>query len=109
MSSALFKDCGDHFQFKVRLSPKASKNAVGSIFINENGEHILKASVTTVPEKGKANKALIALLSKEWGMPKSTFSIITGETQKNKILKIEKSALKTDIKHLIDCIEEGKS
>lgn len=52
------------------------------------GNHVLKASVTAVPEKGKANEALIRLLSKEWKIPKSSFVIEKGETDRNKILSV---------------------
>lgn len=73
---------------KIKLTPKASKNAVQGWAIDANGERFLKVSVTAVPEKGKANKALIDLLSKEWNLPKNAFSLIRGETDRLKVMKI---------------------
>ncbi len=45
---------------------------------------ILKVSVTQAPEKGKANKAIIAVLSKELSLRKSQFQILSGETSRQK-------------------------
>jgi uncharacterized protein (TIGR00251 family) len=73
----------------VRLTPKASRSGIQEWVMDENGAPCLKVSVTAVPEKGKANKALIDLLAKEWRIPKSAIAIIRGETDRNKILQID--------------------
>lgn len=78
------KDC----TIVVKLTPKASRNAVNGWAEGADGGRVLKVSVTTVPEKGKANDALIALLSKEWRIPKNAFSLIRGETDRLKTIKI---------------------
>ncbi|MCB9991929.1 MAG: DUF167 domain-containing protein [Rhodospirillales bacterium] len=78
----------DCLELPVRLTPKASRNQVGGWVCDDQGQDILKISVTAVPEKGKANKALIALLAKHLKIPKSDITIIRGETDRNKILKI---------------------
>ena len=44
----------------------------------------LKVCVTQSPEKGKANKALVELLSKSLGLKKSQFELISGETSHQK-------------------------
>ncbi len=76
-------------QINLRLTPKASQNAIQGWIEDENGQRVLKVSVTAVPEKGKANKALIKLLAKEWHVSKSSIEIIRGETDKNKVLKLK--------------------
>ena len=48
----------------------------------------LKVCVTQSPEKGKANKALIALLSKELSLRKSQLELIAGETSHQKRLLV---------------------
>ena len=45
---------------------------------------MLKVSVTQSPEKGKANKAVIELLSKKLGLKKSQIELISGETSHQK-------------------------
>jgi uncharacterized protein YggU (UPF0235/DUF167 family) len=42
-----------------------------------------------VPEDGKANKALILLLADTLRLPKSSISIVSGETARKKILRID--------------------
>jgi hypothetical protein len=44
--------------------------------------------VRAVPEKGKANTAIEALLSKALGLPKSAVSVEKGETQRIKTVRI---------------------
>lgn len=73
----------------VKLTPKASKNEIKGWSEGANGEKILKCSVTAAPEKGKANKALIALLAKHYGVPKTCITIKRGETDKIKTVEIQ--------------------
>jgi len=68
----------------VRLTPNAGRNAVEGLETAADGETFLKARVTAVPENGKANKALIALLADVLRLPKSSMSFISGETARKK-------------------------
>jgi uncharacterized protein (TIGR00251 family) len=45
-------------------------------------------SVKEPAKEGKANQAVIRLLSEYFGVPKSNISIIKGESSKNKIIQI---------------------
>ena len=45
---------------------------------------VLRVSVTQAPEKGKANKAIHALLAKELGLRKSQIELLSGETSPHK-------------------------
>lgn len=74
----------------IRLTPKASSNRIGEIRKNAAGEEQLSVYVTAVPEDGKANKAMIRLLSKHLNVPVSKIQILHGLTSRNKkILIIE--------------------
>jgi len=73
----------------VRLTPKASQNKIQGWVQDAAGNRVLKASVTAVPEKGKANAALIELLAKNWKIPRSAITLFKGETDRNKILIIK--------------------
>lgn len=70
-----------------------------------DGQAHLKARVTAVPEKGKANKALVALLSKALKVPKSAVSVVSGETARQKILRID--ADPEDLKCKIEALVSG--
>ncbi|MCT4552168.1 MAG: DUF167 domain-containing protein [Alphaproteobacteria bacterium] len=72
-------------QISVKVITNSSRNA-----IEEVGNNEFKAYLTCVPEKGKANKQLIKLLSKHFSVSKSSIEIKVGELSKNKILEIEK-------------------
>ncbi|MBB3164424.1 DUF167 domain-containing protein [Rhizobium laguerreae] len=79
----------DHLRLAVRLTPNGGRDALDGIEADGKGEAFLKARVTAVPEKGKANKALILLIAKSLRIPKSSVSLISGETARKKILRID--------------------
>jgi len=79
----------DHLRLSIRLTPNGGRNAIDGIETDAEGNAFLKARVSAVPEDGKANKALIALLSKTLRVPKSAVSFISGETARKKILRID--------------------
>lgn len=45
---------------------------------------MLKVCITQPPEKGKANKAIVELLSKRLSLRKSQFELVSGETSRQK-------------------------
>lgn len=45
---------------------------------------MLRIAVTAVPEKGKANQAIAALIGRELGLAKSSIELIAGETSSHK-------------------------
>ena len=71
----------------VRVTPKASRDAVVGTMPTTEGE-ALKVVVTAAPDKGKANAAVQALLAKSFGVAKSAVSIIAGETDRHKIVRV---------------------
>jgi uncharacterized protein (TIGR00251 family) len=77
----------DGLRVRVRVAPKASRNAVSGIKERPGGA-ALAVSVTTVPEGGKANQAVIKLLAKEWKMGKGEIEVVSGLTSRDKILKV---------------------
>lgn len=84
----------------VRLTPKARRDAIEGLAATADGGSEIRASVTAVPEDGKANRALVKLLSKAWGVPKSAIAIVAGATDRHKIL-----SLAGDPAHILPRIE----
>ena len=80
---------GDHVRLTVRLTPNGGRDAIDGLEAAADGEEHLKVRVSAVPEKGKANQALVAFLAKKLGLAKSKLSLISGDTQRKKILRIE--------------------
>lgn len=85
---AFYKTCDTYIEIYVRLTPKASRNRIGDI--GEDG--VLRVYVTAVPEKGKANKALIELLAKALKVPKTQIELVRGETDTRKTLRVPLAA-----------------
>ncbi len=73
----------------IHLTPNASHNKIEGWEIDEKGEKRLRIKVTAVPEDGKANDALIKLLSKTFSVPKSKITIVRGAKARLKEVEIE--------------------
>lgn len=78
----------DGVRVAVRLTPKAARDRIDGLAEDAEGGVALKVAVTAIPEDGKANAALIKLLSKEWRIPKSAITIVQGATDRRKILHV---------------------
>ena len=83
----------------VRAQPGARKNEL-------RGEHngMLRVCVTQAPEKGKANKAIIALLAKQLGLRKAQFELLSGETSSQKRFLI-REITPDDLAKKLDCAQ----
>lgn len=67
----------------VTVLPRSSKNEV----IEENCNY-LRVKLTAAPVKGEANKELIKILAKKYGISKSRVEILKGLTAKEKLIRI---------------------
>jgi hypothetical protein len=76
--------------FSVKVVPRSSKTQVAGIY---NG--MLKIKLSAVPEKGKANEALINFLSDKLNVPKAYVTIISGLTSKIKQVSVKNVAQQT--------------
>ena len=73
---------------RVKVTPKAKRSQFGGLLDEPDGGKALKVSVTAAPEAGKANEAVIALLAQEWGVAKSAISVVSGATDRRKLVEI---------------------
>ncbi|HAT04020.1 MAG TPA: YggU family protein [Candidatus Magasanikbacteria bacterium] len=69
----------------IRVLPRSSRNEI----VGEMADGTLKVKLTAPPVDGKANRALIELLSEYFDVPKSKIKIVRGLTSKNKIIEIK--------------------
>lgn len=67
----------------IKVIPRSSKNEVTKI---SEGEYRVK--LTAPPVDGKANQALIEILSEYFGVSKSSVSIIGGKSARTKIANV---------------------
>jgi len=84
-----FRLSGDGVTAAIRLTPKAKADRFAGLADLGDGTTAIKVAVTAAPEKGRANAALLALLAKEWRLPKSSLRLIAGETDRRKVVRIE--------------------
>ena len=78
----------DTLTFRVRLTPRGGRDAVKGWSLSADGTEHLKARVSVAPQDGKANAALIALLSKTLGVARSRIRIVGGEAARLKTIQI---------------------
>lgn len=69
--------------FNVRVIPHAKQNKV----VESDG--VLRVYTTVAPENGRANSAVIELLSDYLDVPKSRIKILKGLTGRDKVFTIE--------------------
>lgn len=63
----------------LHVQPRSSKDGFGEIH-----NHRLKLRLTAPPVDGKANQQLIAFLGKQFGIPKTSIQITSGENSRLK-------------------------
>ncbi len=69
-------------QITIRVIPRARRNAVD---VQPDGSY--RVYTTAAPADGDANAAVIKMLAKHLGVPKSTIKIIRGQTARDKVLE----------------------
>jgi uncharacterized protein (TIGR00251 family) len=68
---------------KIKVEPRSSRAGV----VGPYGD-ALKVKLTSPPVEGRANKELIGVLAEEFGIPKKDIEIISGQSSKNKIVRL---------------------
>lgn len=108
MSAAPLRRFSDGVSVTVRLTPKAGADKIDGVAAGAAGRTTLKARVTAAPESGKANAALLALLSKSWKLPKSALSIAGGAKDRNKVVHVagDPAALELHIAGWLEGLEK---
>jgi uncharacterized protein (TIGR00251 family) len=67
----------------VRVVPSSSRNKI----VGWYGKQI-KIQVQAPPEGGKANKAVLALISREFGFKRSDIEIVSGKKSMDKVVEV---------------------
>jgi len=69
--------------FAIKIHPRAKKNAI----TGQIGD-ALKLSLTAPPIEGRANDACIEFFAKLLKVPRSSVTIASGQTGRNKVIRI---------------------
>ena len=69
--------------FAVKVQPRAKKNAI----TGELG-HALKLALTAPPIEGRANEACIEFFANLLNVPRSSVTIASGASSRNKVIRV---------------------
>ena len=77
------REDGSGASIQLRIHPRAKKDAVTGELGNA-----LKVSLTTPPIDGRANEACIEFFAKLLKVPRSSVTIASGQTSRNKVIRV---------------------
>ncbi|HKD84775.1 MAG TPA: DUF167 domain-containing protein [Terriglobales bacterium] len=69
--------------FQIRVQPRARKNAI----VGKLGD-ALKLALTAPPVEGRANEACIVFLAELLNVARSSVTIASGESSRNKVIRV---------------------
>jgi uncharacterized protein (TIGR00251 family) len=69
--------------FSVHIHPRAKKNAITGEL-----DGALKISLTARPIEGRANEACIVFLAEILNLPRSSITIASGQSSRNKVIRV---------------------
>lgn len=72
----------------VRVTPNAGRDAIEGVESRDDGTAVLRLRVRAVPDKGRANAAVVTLLARALGVPKSAIAVTAGESARFKTIAI---------------------
>jgi uncharacterized protein (TIGR00251 family) len=70
-------------KLRLRVSAGAAKTRVLGVHAGA-----LKLSVGTAPEKGKANREVLALVARVFSLPRRGAELVSGETSRDKVVRL---------------------
>jgi len=79
----LIREAAEAVTFQVKVHPRAKKNEI----TGELGD-ALKVSLTAPPIEGRANEACIEFFAKLLRVPRSSVTIGSGQTSRNKVIRV---------------------
>jgi len=89
VTASPFSPVSDGVRVRLRVQPRARRNRIGGLAAEADGSAALKVAVTAVPEDGRANAAVVALLADAWDMPKSGLAVVAGATDRRKTIHLQ--------------------
>ena len=72
----------------LRVTPNAGRDAIDGVETRADGEMVLRVRVRAVPDRGRANAAVLALLAEALGVPKSRVTLLAGATARRKTVAV---------------------
>ncbi len=70
--------------FSVRVQPRASRSGMAGEM-----DGVLKVRLNSPPVDGEANDELVRLLAKIFSIPRARISLLSGQTSRSKLIRLE--------------------
>ena len=72
----------------VRVTPRGGRDAIDGWRLDADGRPVLKLRVAAAAADGAANAAVLALLAKALRRPKSSLTLVAGQTARLKRIEV---------------------
>ncbi len=79
---------GESLRLRIRLTPRGGHDRIDGFAPDARGARVLRVRVAAPPVDGAANVALVRLLSRALGVPKSAVTIVSGATSRDKAIEV---------------------
>ena len=73
---------------ELRVTPGAKADRVEGVERDADGAAVLRVRLKAPPAEGQANRALVRLLAKRWGLAKSDVTLAAGASARRKRLHL---------------------
>lgn len=87
-----FRTVGADLLVDLRLTPRAGRDGFDGVKTLSDGRAVVAARVRAIPEDGKANAAVEALVAAAAGLPKSAAAVVAGATARVKTVRLSGGA-----------------
>ncbi|HET7410879.1 MAG TPA: DUF167 domain-containing protein [Paracoccaceae bacterium] len=75
-------------RLRIRLTPRGGRDRIDGWAEDADGARVLKVRVTAPPADGAANEALVRLLARTLGVPRSAVAITAGASSRRKTVEV---------------------
>lgn len=89
VGAACFRGGADGIDIFVRVTPKASRDAVEGVRKDDAGRERLVVKVRAAPEDGAANRAATDAVAHWLDLPRSAVTLAAGSTSRSKTLRVD--------------------
>ena len=80
---------GHGISVTLRVTPRGGRDEIDGLETLANGRTVVKIRVRAIAEGGAANRAVVELLAKALGVPKSRIRVLSGTTSRLKRIAVD--------------------